>query len=98
MYDRLLFLTIQNKATPVSSSVRLPNLSQTSKTSMGSTNNPLKSGARLERRKMTSTSKGSHEMWDYKMLVTEEVTQLLNLNDQRKDKKRNLFKSSIDFM
>lgn len=80
------------------SSVRLPNLVQPSKTSMASTSsNPLKPGARLERRKAAS-SRDSHEMWDYKMLVTEEVTQLLNLNDQRQEKKRNLFKSSIHFM
>lgn len=91
MYDRLLFLTIQNKVEPVPPKVRLPSLSQPSKTPTNTV------GGRLQR-KPIPPQKGPHEMWDYKMLVTDEVNQLLKLNNHRQETKRNLFKSSIDFM
>lgn len=99
MYDRLLFLTVQNKTEPLPSTVRLPKILQSSK-------NPINSNSSLGTNQATGRLKrkpippqtGPHEIWDYKMLVTDEVTQLLNLNDHRQDKKRNLFKSSLHFM
>ena len=95
MFDRLLFLTIQNKTETVPSTVHLPKIMQPSKTPINAGTN--QATGRL-RRKPIPPPAGPHELWDYKMLVTDEVTQLLNLNDHRKDKKRNLFKSSIHFM
>ncbi|CAF1564801.1 unnamed protein product [Adineta ricciae] len=85
MYDRLLFLTVQTKFEPVKSSVSLPKASQSLLTSRF-------------RRKPGPLPTGSHEKWDYKMLVTDEVTQLLNINEQRQSSKRNLFKSSLPFI
>ena len=85
MYDRLLFLTVQTKFEPVKSGVSLPKASQSLLTSRF-------------RRKPGPLPTGSHEKWDYKMLVTDEVTQLLNINEQRQSSKRNLFKSSLPFM
>lgn len=99
MYDRLLFLTIQNKNDLLPSAIHLPKIVQSSKTQLNSTNSIGTSQltGRLKRKPIPPKT-GPHEIWDYKMLVTDEVTQLLNLNDQRQDKKRSLFKSSIHFM
>jgi hypothetical protein len=88
MYDRLLFLTVQNKSEP--STIHLPKILQPLKT-------PINSTGRLKRKPIPPPI-GPHEIWDYKMLVTSEVTELLNLNENRQDKKRNLFKSSLHFM
>lgn len=96
MYDRLLFLVVQNKSETLPSIVHLPKIVQTSKTSFNSlSSNPL--SGRLKRAPIPPPT-GTHEKIDYKMLVTDEVTQLLNLNAHRQDKKRNLFKSSLHFM
>ncbi len=99
MYDRLLFLTVQNKIEPLPSTIHLPKLIQSSKNPMNS-NNSINANQTTGRskRKPIPPQIGPHEIWDYKMLVTDEVTQLLNLNERRQDKKRNLFKSSIHFM
>jgi hypothetical protein len=97
MYDRLLFLTIQNKTESLP--VHLPKILQSLKTPINS-NNSLGTSqltGRLKRKPIPSQT-GSHELWDYKMLITGEVTELLNLNETRQDKKRNLFKSSLHFM
>jgi len=96
MYDRLLFLVVQNKSEPLPSVVHLPKIVQTSKTSFNSLSSNSLSG-RLKRAPIPPAT-GAHEKIDYKMLVTDEITQLLNLNAHRQDKKRNLFKSSLHFM
>ncbi|UJR25940.1 hypothetical protein I4U23_007288 [Adineta vaga] len=90
MYDRLLFLTVQTKFEPVISTARLPKLNQSS-------THPTLLTSRFQR-KPGPIPTGSHEKWDYKMLVTDEVTQLLNINEQRQNTKRNLFKSSLPFL
>jgi len=92
MYDRLLFLTVQNRSEPLLSTIRLPKLVESSKNSTYSLNR-----TRLQR-KAIPLQTGPHEKWDYKMLVTDEVEQLLNIHEHRQDKKRNLFKSSLPFM
>lgn len=99
MYDRLLFLTVQNKTKILPSKIHLPKIVQSSKNQFNSSSsiNPNQTGGRLKRKPIPPQT-GPHEIWDYKMLITDEVTQLLNLNDHRQDKKRNLFKSSIHFM
>ncbi|CAF1059732.1 unnamed protein product [Rotaria sordida] len=99
MNDRLLFLTVQNATEPLPSRIHLPKLIQSSTNEMNSMNsfNANQTIERL-RRKPIPLQTGSHEIWNYKMLVTDEVKELLNLNEHRQDKKRNLFKSSIDFM
>ena len=99
MYDRLLFLTIQNKIELVSSTVRFPKLIQSSTNQLNSVTslNTNQSTGRLKRKPIPPQT-GAHEVLDYKMLMTDEINQLLNLNDHRQDKKRNLFKSSLDFM
>jgi hypothetical protein len=99
MYDRLLFLTVQSKIEPLPSAIRLPKLVQSSKNQMNSTSsmNAYQTTGRLKRKPIPPQT-GPHEIWDYKMLVTDEVTQLLNLKDHRQDKKKNLFQSSLYFM
>jgi hypothetical protein len=99
MYDRLLFLTIQNKTEPVSSTTRLPKLNQSSKNQMNSATSfdANQSTGRLKRKPIPPQT-GPHEVLDYKMLITDEINQLLKLNDHRQDKKRNLFQSSVHFM
>jgi len=96
MYDRLLFLTVQNKIEPSLSTIHFPKIVQSSKNFTNSIN-PNQTSGRLKRKPIPSQT-GTHEIWDYKMLITDEVTQLLNLNEHRQDKKKNLFKSSIHFM
>ena len=71
----------------------MPKILQPSKTPINS--NQLT--GRLKRKPIPPQT-GPHEIWDYKMLVTGEVMELLNLNENRQDKKRNLFKSSLHFM
>jgi hypothetical protein len=99
MYDRLLFLTVQNKIEPSTSTIHFPKIVQSSKNLINSTNsiNTNQTSGRLKRKPIPPQT-GIHEIWDYKMLITDEVTQLLNINEHRKDKKKNLFKSSIPFM
>ncbi|CAF3334600.1 unnamed protein product [Rotaria sp. Silwood1] len=99
MYDRLLFLTVQNTIEPLPTTMHLPKLIQSPTNEMNSTSsfNANQTTERL-RRKPIPAQTGPHEIWDYKMLVTDEVKQLLNLNEHRQDKKRNLFKSNLDFM
>lgn len=99
MYDRLLFLTVQNKPEVLPSKIHLPKLVQSSREQMNSSSflSPMQTTGRL-RRKPIPPQTGPHEIWDYKMLVTDEVKELLNLNGQRQDKKQNFLKSSIDFM
>lgn len=95
MYDRLLFLTVQSKPESITSTVHLPKILQPMKTPINTGTN--QATGRLKRKPIPPAT-GPHELWDYKMLVTDEVTQLLNLNANRNDKKRSLFKSSIHFM
>ncbi|CAF3663704.1 unnamed protein product [Rotaria socialis] len=100
MYDRLLFLTVQNQTEPSpTTKIVLPKLIQSSTNQINSTNSfSASQGSGRLRRKPIPSQTGPHEIWDYKMLVTDEVRQLLDLNQNRMDKKQNLFKSSIDFM
>ena len=99
MYDRLLFLTVQNQTELLPPIVRLPKIIQSSKNQLNSTSslNTYQTTGRL-RRKPIPPQTGPHEIWDYKMLVTDEVNQLLNLNQNRQDKKQSLFTSSLYFM
>jgi hypothetical protein len=96
MYDRLLFLTIQNKNESLPSIIHLPKIVQSSKNQINSSSslNAYQTTGRLKRKPIPPQT-GPHEIWDYKMLITDEVTQLLNLNERRQDKKQNLFKSSL---
>lgn len=94
MYDRLLFLTVQfNGETAISTK------SDKTRTAVSVSSN----AQRIRRGRSTPKSStvsqlDPHETLNYKMLVTDEVTQLLNLKSNAEDKKRNLFKSSLDFM
>ena len=99
MYDRLLFLTVQNRSELLSITARFPKLvsSSTEQLNSFSTLNEISRSRRLKRKPIPQCT-GPHEIWDYKMLVTDEVNQLLNLNEQQQNKKQNLFKSSLDFM
>ncbi|CAF3930182.1 unnamed protein product, partial [Adineta steineri] len=92
MFDRLLFITIQNKFEPLLSTNRLTKFIQSSK-------NPTYSlHITRSSRKPDLPQTGAHEQLDYKMLVTDEVNQLLNINAQRKNPKQNVFKTSLPFM
>ncbi|CAF0877092.1 unnamed protein product [Adineta steineri] len=92
MFDRLLFITIQNKFEPLLSTNRLSKFVQSSK-------NPTYSlHITRSSRKPDLPQTGAHEQLDYKMLVTDEVNQLLNINAQRKNPKQNVFKTSLPFM
>lgn len=99
MYDRLLYLTIQDNSEAIPKKSHVPKLPGVCTNQIDSTNsfNSSHLSGRL-RRRPNPVQTGPHEMWDYKMLVTDEVKQLLDLNQNRLDKKRNLFKSSLDFM
>ncbi|CAF0743898.1 unnamed protein product [Didymodactylos carnosus] len=81
LYDRLLFLSLQVE------SVKTPPITQLLPSIKKKLPKITVAAAILE----------PHETWDYKLLVTDEVTELLNIRKQKWIKPRNLFESSISF-